>query len=63
MPSPDGCDDFVRVGFPDEGFWLLIVLFEEAVDRGLQVDDGAKHAAFQPPLGEDGEEAFDGVEP
>ena len=41
----------------------MIVLFEEAVDRGLQVDDGAKHAAFQPPLGEDGEEAFDGVEP
>ena len=39
MPAPDGGDDFVRIGGPGEGLRFLIVLFEEAVDRGLQVGD------------------------
>ena len=42
---------------------LLIMLFEEAVDGGLKVRDRTKHAALQPPLGENGEKAFDGVHP
>ena len=63
MPAPDGGDDFVRVGGPCEGLGLLIVLFEEAVDRGLKVGDGPKDAALEPPLCEGREEALDGVEP
>ncbi len=31
-PSFDGGDDFVGVGFPDEGLGILIVLLDEAVD-------------------------------
>ena len=46
-----------------KGFGLLVVLGDEAVDGGLQVDDGAEDAALQPPPGELGEEALDGVEP
>src|SRR5580698_8302927 len=51
------------MGGPGEGLRLLIVLFEEAVDRGLQVGDGAKDAALEPALCEGCEEALDGVEP
>ena len=39
VPAPDGGDDFVWIGGPGEGLRFLIVLFEEAVDRGLQVGD------------------------
>ena len=46
-----------------KGFGLSIVFFEEAVDGGLEVDDRSEDAALQSPLGELGEEAFDGVEP
>ena len=63
MPSPDGGDDFVWIGGPGEGLGLLIVLFEEAVDRGLQVGERAKDAALEPALCESGEEALDRVEP
>ena len=63
VPAPDGGDDFVGIGGPGEGLRLLIVLFEEAVDRGLQVDDGAKDAALEPALCEGREEALDRVEP
>jgi hypothetical protein len=38
------------------------VLFEEAVNRGVQVGDGAKDAALEPSLCEGCEEALDGVE-
>ena len=62
MPTPDGGDDFVGIGGPREGVGLLIVLFKEAVDRGLQVGDGAKDA-LEPALREGREEALDGVEP
>ena len=36
MPAPDGGDDFVGIRGPGEGLGVLIVLFEEAVDRGLR---------------------------
>jgi hypothetical protein len=39
------------------------MLFDEAVDGGLQVDDGPEHAAFQTSFCERGEKAFDGVKP
>src|SRR5665213_1926729 len=63
MPASDGSDDFVRIGGPDEGLGLLIVLFEETIDCGLKVGDRAKNAALEHALCEDGEEALDGVEP
>ena len=49
------------VGGPDEGFWLHIVLFEEAVDRSLEIEDRMEHAPFQSPFCERGEEPLDGV--
>ena len=39
------------------------MLGEEAIDSGLEIDDGMEHTAFQPPFRELGEEALDGVEP
>ena len=63
VPAFDGCDDFVGICGPDEGFWLLVVLGEEAVDGGLEVDDGVKDAAFQAPLRQPGEETLHRVEP
>ena len=39
MPAPYCGDDFVGVRGPCEGLGLLIMLFEEVVDGGLEVDD------------------------
>ena len=47
MPSSDGGDDMVWVGGPGEGLWVCIGLGDEAVDGGLQVDDGAEDAALE----------------
>ena len=63
MPTFGSGDDFVWIGGPDEGLWLLIMVGDEAVDGGLQVDDAFEDAALETTLGEDGEEALDGVEP
>jgi hypothetical protein len=63
MPAPDGGDDFIGVCSPGERLGLLIVLFEEAVDRGLEAGDGLEDAALEPALCEGCEEALDGVEP
>jgi len=63
MPSFDGGDDLVRIFGPSEGPGVEICLDEEAFDGCLKLDDGSEHAAFEPPLGELGEEAFDGIEP
>ena len=63
MPALDGGDDFVGVGGPDEGFWLGIGFFDEAVDGGLEIDDGAEDAALQPPPGKLGEVTLHRIEP
>src|ERR1035437_9958425 len=47
MPSAYGGDNVIRVGGPDERFWLHIVLFQEAVDRSLEIEDRMEHAPFQ----------------
>lgn len=39
------------------------MLFDKAVDGGLQIYDGMKDAIFQPPPCELGKEALDGIEP
>ena len=51
------------IGSPDEGLWLLVVVGDEAIDGGLEIDDAFEDAALEAPLGEDGEETLDGVEP
>ena len=63
MPSAYGGDNFIGVGGPDERFRLHIVLFQEAVDRSLQIEDRMEHAPFQSPFRERGEEPLDSVEP
>jgi hypothetical protein len=63
VPAFDGRDDFVGIGRPSERLWQLISLGEEAVDGGLQVDDGSKDATFQSLFAELGEETLHGVEP
>src|SRR6266853_906108 len=52
MPSTYGGDNFIGVGGPDEGFRLHIVLFQEAVDRSLEIEDRMEHAPFQSPFRE-----------
>ncbi len=63
VPSSDGGDDFVRILGPAEGAGVLVDLCEEAIDGGLQRDDGVEDAAFEAPLAQLGEQAFDRVEP
>src|SRR5258705_510553 len=63
MPTIGGGDDFVWIGGPDEGLWLLVVVGDEAIDGGLEIDDAFEDTALEAPLGEDGEETLDGVEP
>ena len=63
MPSPDGGNDLLGVGAPDEGSGLLVMLLDEPIDSGLKVDDGVEDAVFQATTGQLGEEALDRVEP
>ncbi len=63
VPAFDGGDNPVWIGGPCEGLGVGVLLGDEAVDGGLEVDQRVERAALQPPLGELGEEAFDGVEP
>ena len=63
MPSPDGGDDFVRVLGPGKGLWVCIGMIEETVDGVFEFLQGAEDAAFEPFLGEVGEEAFNSIEP
>jgi len=46
-----------------EGSRVGIDLSEEAIDGGLQFDDRAEYAAFQPPLGQLGKDTLDSIEP
>ena len=63
MPTGSGGDDFVWIGGPDEGLGLLVVVGDEAVDGGLQIDDALEDTTLEAALGEDSEEALDSVEP
>ena len=51
MPTFDSGDDFVWVCGPCEGLWRLVCLCDEAVDGGLEIDDGSEDAALQTSLG------------
>ena len=50
MPTIGGGDDFVWIGGPDEGLWLLVVVGDEAIDGGLEIDDAFEDAALEAPL-------------
>ena len=63
VPSFGGGDDAVWVGGPGEGLGIIVGLFDEAVDGGLKIGDGAKDEALQPAPGELCEEALDGIQP
>ena len=63
LPAFDGGEDALRIGGPDEGFGIGVCLSDEAVDSGLQVNDGSEHAALEATAGELGKEAFDRIEP
>ena len=63
VPTACGRDDAIGVGRPDEGLRAAIVLGEEAIDRGLEVDERTEDAAFEAAAREPGEKALDGVEP
>ena len=63
VPSFDGSDDLIWVGGPGEGFRVFVGFGDEAIDGSLEIDEGVEDAALEPPPGEFGEEAFDGVEP
>jgi hypothetical protein len=60
-PSVSGGDDIIWIGFPDEWLWVAgIVFVDEAVDGGLEVDDGMEDAVREPAPGKFGEEALEG---
>ena len=63
VPAPDGGDDLVGIGGPDERFGIVIGLGEESPYSGLEIDERAEHAALEPSLAELGEETLDGIEP
>ena len=56
-------DDVVWISGPGEGFRVIVCFGDEAIDGGLEIDQGVEDAAFELPSCEFGEEAFDGVEP
>ena len=51
MPSVNSSDDLFGFGCPDERFGLLVVLFDEAVDGSLKIDDRVEHAALEASFG------------
>ena len=63
MPAFDGGDDAIWGFGPDEGLGRYVVFGNEAVYGGLQLDDRAEYAAFEPSFGQLSEEPLHGVEP
>ena len=62
-PAIDGSDDFVGIGGPDKGLWFIVCLGKEAIDGGLEFDDGAEHTALEAAAGQLGEVSFDCIQP
>jgi hypothetical protein len=63
VPTPDSGDDFVWISGPFEGLWHLVGLRDEAIDGGLEIDDGMEDAVLESSPCQLGEEALDGIEP
>jgi len=63
-PSVSCCDDVIGVGFPDEWLWVGGIVFaDEAVDGGLEIDDGLEDAVLEPAPREFGEEIGNRMSP
>ena len=63
FPSADFFDDGIGIGGPDELFGVGVGFSQKAVDGSLELGDAREDAAFEPPPGQLGEEAFHRVEP
>ena len=63
MPASDSGDDLVGVLGPAEGSRVCVGFGEKAIDSSLEGDEGVEHAALQPPFGQFGKEALDGIDP
>ena len=63
MPTIGGGDDFVWIGGPDEGLWLLVVVGDEAIDGGLEINDRSEDAPLETPPGQSREQSLDRIEP
>ena len=48
---------------PSEGFGVIVVLGQIAIDGGLKIEDRSEHTAPEALASEFGEKAFDGIEP
>jgi hypothetical protein len=55
VPSLDGGDDFVWIGRPCEGLRVGVGFGHQAVDCGLEIDEGVENTALQLTLAELGE--------
>jgi hypothetical protein len=52
-PSVSGGDDLVAIGAPGEGPGFgAVVPGDEAIDGGLEIDDGVEDAVLQPASGQ-----------
>ena len=50
--------------FPDEWLWVGGIVFtDEAIDGGLEIDEGMEDTVLEPAPREFGKEALDGIEP
>ena len=63
VPSFHGSNDLVWIGCPGKGFGVFVGFGDEAIDGGLEIDQGVEDTALEASPGEFGEEALDGVEP
>jgi hypothetical protein len=63
-PSVSSSDYLVWICFPDERFGFVgIVLLDEAIDCGLQIDKRVEYAMLEPASGQFGEETLNRVQP
>ena len=62
-PEFDGGDSLVWIGGPREGHGGYAIICNEAVDNGINIDEGVEDAAPEPQLGEFSREDLDCVEP
>ena len=58
MPAPPGSDDFVGIGGPGEGLWVIVGFGEKAVDGRLEIDDRAAALVAQQPVNRGPHEAL-----
>jgi hypothetical protein len=63
VPSFHRGDNFSWVLCPSERLSIQVGLGQEAIDRGMKVDNRAKHPPFEPPLRELGEKTFNSIQP